>query len=112
MTTCSPARTPEVITESLPTTRDTVTLRKSAVRSGLTTKTYCPFCPVCTAALGISTAFLSVLSVRLTSANCPGHSRRSRLANVAFSLIMPVAGSTVLSMKVSMPSAGLGSFRL
>ena len=42
----------------------------------------------------------------MTRANWPGHSRRSGLSNVAFSLIVSVVMSTALSTKVSVPVDG------
>ena len=44
--------------------------------------------------------------------NCPGQSAWSLLANVAFSLIVPVVLSTVLSMKLSWPVALTPAFQL
>ena len=83
----------------------TVTFRCSTVESGLTTKTNGPSCPVCTASFGTTVALLSVVMFRLTRANSPGHNRRSVLSNFAFSLIVSVDASTVLSMNASVPLA-------
>jgi hypothetical protein len=40
----------------------------------------------------------------MTETKSPGHNSRSRLSNVALSLIVPVIVSTALSMNVSRPS--------
>ena len=91
------------MTISSPCWRSTLTVRISTVRSGLTTKTYWPACEACTAAAGTTTAFGSVLSTSVTCTNNPGQSAWSVLGNVPFSLIVPVVGSTELSMKLTTP---------
>ena len=67
-----------------------MTARCSTVESGFTTKTNCPSWPVCTAWLGTTVAFGSVVRRSVTRANWPGHRRWSALSNVALSLIVSV----------------------
>ena len=62
-----------------------------------------PLLLLCTACAGTTSTSDSVDTCRLTRANWPGHSARSPLEKVAFSLIVSVAGSTALSMNVSVP---------
>src|SRR2546427_11240728 len=77
--------------------------RDSTVKSGLTTKTYWPVCPVWTAREGTTTVLGCVLNVRTTLTNCPGQRCFSRLAKVPFNRMVPVVLSTVLSIKVRTP---------
>ena len=87
--------------------RATFTGRCSAVESDFTTNTKSPACPVCTACDGTTVAFSSCASRSRIVENWPGHSRWSEFSNVAFSLIVPVVLSTVLSTNVRYPF-GLG----
>src|SRR5581483_1616718 len=109
VTTFSPASMPFRMTVSPPTVLPETTDRDSARRSDLTTKTYCPDCPVCTACDGTTTALACVPSRKVTLTNWPGHRRRSAFANVPFRRIIPVVLSTVLSTNVSLPDTGLAS---
>ena len=109
VTTRSPAERPLVITVSRPSISPGVTGRDSTVRSGLTTKTYGPCCPVWMACDGTTRASVSVVSVRTTSANWPGQSALSVLSKVALSWIVPVAVSTVLLTKDRSPRTGRGT---
>src|SRR6266478_1230118 len=108
-TTFSPGLRPEAMTLSLPWDRFTTTRRVSAVESGLTTKTYCPCGPVCTAWDGTTMASGSTVSVSVTLENCPGQSRFSGLEKVALSRTVPVAGSMALSTKVTTPRSAFCS---
>ncbi|EXI70589.1 MAG: hypothetical protein AW07_03919 [Candidatus Accumulibacter sp. SK-11] len=68
---------------------------------------YRNFCsgPVCTACAGTVSAPPRVRGDRLTLTNMPGHSRPSGLAKRALTRIVPLALSTLLSMKLSLPSS-------
>ena len=73
-TTCSPSRSPAVITETFPCVRSTLTLRCCAVLALSTTYTYVPCCPVTTASLGTTSAFFSSKRCSVVETNCPAHS--------------------------------------
>ena len=64
-----------------------------------------PCCPRCTAAAGTDRAFGSVRGTSTTSRYCPGQKRAGALAKRPFMRIVPVVLSTVLSTKISSPSA-------
>src|SRR5207237_4854354 len=81
VTTRSPGVRPLSTTACPSLLRLTITGRVSTVMSGLTTKTNCPCCPFWIACEGITIAFGWLARVKTTSTNCPGHRRRSGLAN-------------------------------
>ncbi len=103
VTTSSPTRTPLVTTASSPDVRATSTGRSDTVLSAPTTYTNCPCWPFWTADAGTTTACASMANWSVTCTRSPGHSRWSALANVPFSLIVPVAGSAALSMNETTP---------
>ncbi len=59
--------------------------------------------PRCTATGGTTTALCLVSTRSRTVTKAPGHSAVRWLGNIAFSLMVPVAGSTWLSITVSTP---------
>ncbi len=90
-------------TTSRPSTAPGTTVRASTVLSAFTTKTYWPFCPLCTACDGTTTAPTCRVRVSAALTNCPGQSAFSVFSKVALSWMVPVLGSTVLFTKVSRP---------
>src|SRR6185437_442774 len=82
VTTTSPGCRPFWTTVSWSTRWAVTTVRCSTVESGLTTKTYWPSCPVCTACEGTTIACGTTASRSETRANCPGHNEWLALANV------------------------------
>src|SRR6185437_4377632 len=97
VTTCSPASRPPASTVRSPAGRDTRTSRISVVRSGFTTNTYDPCCPVTTALDGTTSASASTYSSSAAFTNCPGQSAPSLLSKLPLSKRVPVAESTALS---------------
>src|SRR5205814_3365714 len=106
VTTISPAFRPLATTVSSPSARAIVMLRSSTVESGLTTNTYCPVGPLCTAADGVTIASFCSCKVSTTLTNWPGHRALSVLGNSALSLIVPVVASAALSMNDRRPATG------
>ena len=94
MTTVSPGLRPEAMTARLSWIRSTFTVRDSTVMSLLTTITNWPVWPLCTACVGTTTRFFSVVSVKMTFRYWPGQSALSVLGKVAFSRMVPVVVST------------------
>src|SRR5439155_4350528 len=109
VTTVSPALTPFWISVIPCVVKPAVIARFCTVASGCTTNTKSPLWLDCTACEGTTTACASVFNVRIVCTYCPGHSAESSFGKVAFNLIRPVVGSTVLSMKLSSPRGSTAS---
>ena len=77
--------------------------RNSALPSPPATKTQLPWGHFITASSGTSRLSARVRSTRRTFTNWPGQKKASALAKRALSLMVPVAGSTLLSMKCTSP---------
>src|SRR5581483_5895560 len=107
VTTVSPSFSPSAMMVRLPAVRATLTSRNVTVWSGPTTKTCGPFWPFCTAGAGTTTTFSSTPSWVSTLTSSPGQSSWPVLSKTALSKTVPVEGSTLLSMKASVPSAFL-----
>src|SRR5690606_26484560 len=104
-TTRSPGASPSTMARRPPSAGPGRTARISTVlSSGRTTKTKGPSGPTWSAAEGTTGTSSQVRTWSQTSVGSPGQKVSSALSKTALRRMVPVAGSTVLSMKSSLPS--------